>query len=117
MTTLKKEFGKHYLVEFIRCDPAKLKKVKDIKPILLKAAKASQATVIKHFFYQYKPFGVTGIILIAESHFSIHTWPEDGYVTFDILTCGKMFPLKAIHLLKKSLAAQKVKVKVYSRGF
>ena len=103
MPNLKKVFGKHYLVEFIGCDSEKLKRVKDIKPILLKAAKASKATIIKYFFHQYQPFGVTGVILISESHFSIHTWPEDAYVTFDILTCGKMFPLKAIEIIKKSL--------------
>ncbi len=117
MKKIKKEFGKHYVVEFIGCDPSKLKRVQDIKPILLKAAKVSQATVIKYFFHQYKPYGVTGIILIAESHFSIHTWPEDAYVAFDILTCGKMFPLKAIEYIQESLASQKVKIKVLSRGF
>ena len=117
MAKLKKEFGKHYLVEFIDCDASKIKKVKDVKPVLIKAAKVSQATIVKYFFHQYKPFGVTGIILIAESHFSVHTWPENNYVTFDILTCGKMKPMLAVNYLKKSFQAKKVNLKIFSRGF
>ena len=117
MAKLKKEFGKHYLVELIDCNAAKIKRVKDVKPILLKAVQVSQATMIKNFFHQYKPMGVTGIVLIAESHFSVHTWPENGYVTFDILTCGKMKPMAAINYLKKSFQAKKVNLKIFSRGF
>ena len=74
-----KEFGKHYLVEFIDCDPAKLKFSDEVQGMLLHAAKESNATVLKYFFHQFEPSGVTGIILIAESHFFIHTWPEDQY--------------------------------------
>ncbi len=117
MTKLKKEFGKHYIVEYIGCNPLRLKSVKDVKPALLKAVKVSEATMIKSFFHQYKPFGVTGIILISESHFSIHTWPEHAYVTFDILTCGTMKPLAAVELLKKYFQAKTVKTKVIRRGF
>ena len=117
MAKIKKEFGKHYLVEFIGCNQDKCKFIKDVKPAFIKAARISQATIVEYFFHQYKPFGVTGIILISESHFSIHTWPEDNYITFDILTCGRMKPLLAIHWLKKYFQAKKVKMKVLSRGF
>ncbi len=114
---MKKEYGKHYLVELMDCDPAKLKTVKEVRQILLKAAEKSKATVVKHFFHQYKPYGVTGIILISESHFSVHTWPQDKYAAFDILTCGKMFPQRAVKELEKGFRAKRVKVKVVRRGF
>lgn len=114
---LKREFGKHYLVEFIDCQADKLHTVRDVKKPFLTAAKHSQATVLKSFFYQFKPSGVTGIIFIAESHFSIHTWPEDRYVAFDILTCGRMYPQKAISYLRKFFKAKRVNVRVIPRGF
>jgi len=117
MQTVNKEFGKHYLVEFIGCETEKLKYVKDVKEILLRAARKSQATIVKQFFHQYDPCGVTGIILISESHFSLHTWPEDKYVAFDILTCGEMYPEKAIEELKASFHPMETKVRVISRGF
>lgn len=117
MAHLKKEFGKHYLVEYIGCDPHTLKKVKEVKAGLLKAAQLSRATVVEHFFYQYKPHGVTGVILISESHFSIHTWPEDQYASFDILTCGVMMPMEAINYLKNFFKAKRVRIKIFSRGY
>ena len=112
----KKDFGRHYLIEFIKCDPARIKRVKDVKRFFLKAARESRASIIQHFFYQFKPHGVSGVILIEESHFTVHTWPEDGYVGWDIQTCGKMYPERAIRSFKKDLRAQKVKIVVVKRG-
>jgi len=117
MEKVNKEFGKYYLVELIDCDTEKLKFVKDVQEIFLRAAEKSKATVVKHFFHQYEPFGVTGIILICESHFSIHTWPEDKYVAFDILTCGEMYPELAIEEMKNSFQAKQAKVRIIPRGF
>lgn len=114
---MEKVFGQHYLVEFIDCNSDKLKFVDDIKPLLLEAAEKSQATVLNNFYHQFEPQGVSAVLMIAESHFSIHTWPQDSYAAFDILTCGKMFPQKAIDFLEKSLEAKKVEVKVVERGF
>ena len=116
MKTQKKEFGKHYLVELIDCDAQTLKFVKDVKPAFLKAAQLSEATIIKHHFKQFPKQGVSGFIFIAESHFSIHTWPEYNYAGFDILTCGKMKPQKAINYLKKTFKAKKIKTKIIKRS-
>ena len=113
----RKEFGKHYIVEFIGCDAERMKRVPAVKKMLLEAARLSQATVLGSHFHQFRPFGVTGMIFISESHFSIHTWPEDGYAAFDILTCGTMFPQKAIAHLRAELGARSVKTRILSRGF
>ncbi len=112
-----KSFGQHYLVEMIGCDPEKIKYVQDVEKVLLQAAKKSQATIVKSFFHQYEPYGVTGIILISESHFSVHTWPEDNYAAFDILTCGEMFPERAIEDLELNFQAKEVRTKIITRGF
>ncbi len=112
-----KNYGGHYLVELGGCNPQKLKFVKDVKKALITSARKSKATILKSYFYQFKPEGVSGIIMIAESHFSIHTWPEDGFVAFDVLTCGKMYPELAIKELKKILSAKKIRVRKFKRGF
>ena len=111
-----KKFGEHYLVEFIDCNAQKLKRVKDVKTVLLQAAVKSRSTIIKSIFHQFSPAGVSGAILIAESHFTIHTWPEHQYASFDLQTCGDMKPLVAIHILKKRLQAKKVVIRVVPRG-
>ena len=111
-----KDFGRHYLVEFSDCDPRVMKKVKDVRSILLRAARESKATVLKHYFYQFKPFGVTAIIMIAESHFALHTWPEERFAAFDLLTCGRMYPRRAINHIQKAFKAKKVKIRIFKRG-
>ena len=117
MNVTHKEFGKHYLVELIGCDPGRLKHVTHVQKLLLQAARKSNATILKHFFHQFEPAGVTGIILITESHFFIHTWPDDQYAALDIFTCGAMEPKAAIENLKKSFRAKKVKIRTIVRGY
>ena len=117
MQKLKKEFGKHYLIELINCNPEKIKFVKDVKDIFLRAARKSETTMLESFFYQFEPYGMSGVIFIAESHFSIHTWPEDKYAGVDILTCGEMYPERSIEVLKDEFEAGEVRVEIIPRGF
>lgn len=117
MNVFKKEYGRHYLVELIGCDPQAIKYVDQVKEVFLEAARASQATIVEHYFKQYEPHGVTGIILISESHFSIHTWPEDGFAAFDILTCGQMQPENAIEVIANGFRARRVQKQIIPRGY
>jgi S-adenosylmethionine decarboxylase len=117
MEKITKSFGQHYLVEYTGCRPQSLQSVKEVEAALLAAAAESQATMIQHGFHQFEPHGVSGYIFIKESHFSIHTWPEDQYAAFDVLTCGEMYPEKAIDALKGSFQAKDVRVRVFQRGF
>lgn len=117
MKPKRKEFGKHYLVEFIGCDAEKIKYVKPVEKVFLCAARKSRAKVVKYFFHQYRPFGVTGVILIKWSHFSLHTWPEDRYVAFDVFTCGEMFPEVAVEVIAEGFSAQRIRKRVVSRGY
>jgi S-adenosylmethionine decarboxylase len=67
-------------------------------------------------FHQFEPHGVSAMVFIAESHFSIHTWPEDGYAACDLLTCGTMFPDRAIEHVRVALCATRVETSILSRG-
>jgi S-adenosylmethionine decarboxylase len=80
--------GKHLLVELHDCPPEALKRVETVRDILVGAANACGATIVNIAFHEFNPFGVSGVVVIAESHLSIHTWPEYRYAAVDIFTCG-----------------------------
>ena len=87
--------GKHLLVELHGCNPELLKKVDVVKEIMVSAAKACKATIVDTSFHEFNPFGVSGVVVIAESHLSIHTWPEYRYAAVDIFTCGDVIKPEA----------------------
>ncbi|MCO6429592.1 MAG: adenosylmethionine decarboxylase [Deltaproteobacteria bacterium] len=109
--------GKHFLIELINCSAERLKFVNDVSALFLRAAEESQATILHHIFHQFEPVGVSGLILIAESHFSIHTWPEKQYAAAGIFTCGaQMNPQRAIEVIKAGFEAQETRVRIVKRG-
>ena len=81
--------GKHLLVELQECNPDILNDLKKVGEILVAAAKTAKATVVDSHFHQFSPFGISGVVIIAESHLSVHTWPEYRYAAVDIFTCGE----------------------------
>ncbi len=115
--TTKPHFGKHYLVDFKQCDPETIERVEVTRAIFLEAARESKATVIGELFYQFEPVGVSGVLLIAESHVSVHTWPEDRFVSVDIFTCGEEMDAEVIiDVLTRNFRAAQVDVKMHVRG-
>ncbi|MCL5023064.1 MAG: adenosylmethionine decarboxylase [Nitrospirae bacterium] len=80
--------GTHLLVELRDCNPAILKSLEEVRDALVSAAKEAKATIIDISFHEFNPFGISGMVVIAESHLSIHTWPEYCYAAVDIFTCG-----------------------------
>lgn len=80
--------GRQILVEFYDCRESNINDVNYIEESLLNATKASGATIISHNFHKFSPYGVSGVVVIAESHVAIHTWPEYNYAAVDIFTCG-----------------------------
>jgi len=80
--------GRQILVEFYECNDSVLNDVAHIESILLDATRASGASIISHKFHKFSPHGVSGMVVIAESHVAIHTWPEYAYAAVDIFTCG-----------------------------
>ncbi len=80
--------GTHLLVELRDCNPEILKDLTRVKDALVSAAKEAKATIVDISFHEFNPFGISGMVVIAESHLSIHTWPEYAYAAVDIFTCG-----------------------------
>ncbi len=80
--------GTHLLVELKDCNPAILKNLDEVRDALVSAAKKARATIVDISFHEFNPFGISGMVVIAESHLSIHTWPEYSYAAVDIFTCG-----------------------------
>ena len=109
--------SKHLLLELYRCDCEKLNDESFLRCTLNRAAKLANATVLNLISNKFEPQGVTAIALLAESHISIHTWPESYYSAVDIFTCGKnMIPEQASQYLIESLMAKEHSLRVIERN-
>ena len=108
--------GTHLLIDYSYCQTKHLSDKAFIKELLLKAAKEANTEVVGEVFHQYSPQGISGIVLVAESHLSIHTWPEDNYAAVDIYTCGDCHPLKAHESIKRSLQTSHFEMAEIQRG-
>jgi len=109
--------GNHLLVELYECDSDKLNDLKKVERVLGEAVRISGATALKASFHQFEPQGVSGVIIIAESHFTIHTWPEYGYAALDIFTCGESIDSqKALDYIEKELDVKTLSVTEIKRG-
>jgi S-adenosylmethionine decarboxylase len=109
--------GKHLLLELNDCDNTLLNDINTIRNIMLTAAKEAGATILGESFHQFSPQGVSGVIIIAESHLSIHTWPEHGYAGADIFTCGtRVQPEKAAEVIIKRMKPRTHSVMLMYRG-
>ena len=108
--------SKHLLLELYRCDYEKLNDESYLRCTLNKAAKLAKATVLNLISNKFEPQGVTAIALLAESHISIHTWPESNYSAIDIFTCGlNMLPELASQYLIDALKAEEHSLRVLER--
>ena len=108
--------GKHCILELYDCDVNKLNDEAFIRTSINAAAKLAGATLINLITYRFEPQGVTGLALLAESHISIHTWPEKGYAAVDVFTCGDhTMPEKACEVLRQELMASKFSLRTINR--
>ena len=109
--------SKHFLLELYGCDCEKLNDESFLRCILSRAAKLANATVLNLISNKFEPQGVTAIALLAESHISIHTWPESNYSAVDIFTCGQnMMPELASQYFIESLMAKEHSLRVIERN-
>ena len=112
-----KTLGRHILIELYECDSDALKSVEKIRRAMVDAAKVAGCHVIKDVFHQFSPHGVSGVVVVSESHLAIHTWPEFGYAAVDIFTCGEVAdPWAAYNFLGKALGAGRVSAMEARRG-
>ncbi|MET0795551.1 MAG: adenosylmethionine decarboxylase [Polyangiaceae bacterium] len=100
--------AKHLLVELHECASLPLNDLETVRALMRRAAQAAAATVVGEAFHRYLPHGVTGVLLLEESHFSVHTWPEAGYAALDFYTCGALDPEPAARVVAAGVAAQRV---------
>ena len=109
--------SKHLLLELYKCDYEKLNDESFLRCSLNRAAKLANATVLNLISNKFEPQGVTAIALLAESHISIHTWPESNYSAVDIFTCGRnMLPELASQYLIEVLKAEEHSLRVIERN-
>lgn len=109
--------GIHLLVELRDCNPEILKNLGEVRDALVTAAKRAKATIIDVSFHEFNPFGISGMVIIAESHLSIHTWPEYGYAAVDIFTCGDTIkPEVAAEYLIKRFESKNPSIVEMKRG-
>ncbi|MDP6548777.1 MAG: adenosylmethionine decarboxylase [Dehalococcoidia bacterium] len=109
--------GLHLLLELKECNAQLLNDLDYIREALLHTAHDVGATVVGESFHRFSPQGVTGILAIAESHISIHTWPEYGYAAADIFACGASFqPKDAAEMLVRRLESRDPETIEVQRG-
>ena len=107
----------HTLIEYYDCDPECLKRAAEVKKFLCKAVLQGGGTIVKAVFHNFSPYGVSGVLVITESHVTIHTWPEHGYAAVDIFSCSKKLDHAIIRNgLKRALLARRVSRKSFKRG-
>ena len=113
--TKKKYAGIHLIADFWHGKI--IKDIKGVRRILIEAARVANNTPLEISIHKFSPQGLTGVILLAESHIAIHSWPEFDYLAIDIFTCGKKsMPYKALDYLKKEFRPKKVEVRELKRG-
>lgn len=109
--------GHQMMVEFYDCHKDILDSLHGIEEAMIDAAPVSGATIVEKVFHRFSPWGVSGVVVIAESHLAIHTWPEYGYAAVDLFTCGDTVdPLKGFELLEERLGSQNMSVVEMQRG-
>lgn len=112
-----KSLGQQIVVDYHKCNPEILNDVAAVKRAMREAALKAGATIVTEAFHLFNPHGVSGAIIIAESHLAIHTWPEFGYAAVDLFTCGEdVDPAVAFEHLKAALGADEFTAMEMKRG-
>ena len=109
--------GRHVLAEVYGCPFDVLNDVKKVEEIMVTAALEAGAEVREVVFHKFSPQGVSGVVVISESHLAIHTWPELGYAAVDVFTCGdRVNPWDACNFIKEKFRAEYMEANEIKRG-
>lgn len=107
--------GTHLIIDLVRAE--RLDDLEHIEATLLRCVEVAGATLLHIHLHHFTPNGgVSGVAVLAESHISIHSWPEYGYAALDVFMCGQTDPRRAIDVLKEAFSPGKVVVKEHLRG-
>ena len=105
------------LLELYDCDPEAINSLDVVKASMVEAARRAQATIVDVVFHEFSPVGISGVVVIAESHLAIHTWPEHRYAAVDVFSCGDVLqPELAADYLVEQLGAARASVVELQRG-
>lgn len=111
------QLGRHILAEVYGCPADILNDVRKIEEILVNAALEAGAEIREVVFHKFSPQGVSGVVVISESHLAIHTWPELGYAALDVFTCGdRVNPWDACNFITTHFHAQSMTATEVDRG-
>ncbi|PTY05133.1 adenosylmethionine decarboxylase [Opitutaceae bacterium EW11] len=109
--------GHHSLFDYHGCAREMLTDTEAIRSTLLAAVKEAGGTIVTDTFHTFSPYGVSGVVVIAESHVTIHTWPEHGYAAVDVFSCGVSLDQNRIRdRIAGALQAQRVEERRFARG-
>jgi len=108
--------NRHVLYDIWVADPTPLERVEPLEELLVRAARAGGATILHQYFHPFAPCGVTGFLLLAESHLSVHTWPEEGFAAFDIFSCGDMDTEAIVDTVRQALRPARERLQLIQRG-
>lgn len=114
---MSKHIGYQVLIDLYNCDYEKMENIEYIKNIMNELSIILETNVIDEVFHKFEPYGISGVLIISESHLTIHTWPEYRYAGIDLFTCSKKINiLEAVKYLCKVLNAKSYKIKEINRG-
>ncbi len=109
--------GMHMILELYDCEAGQFDDVQWVEQVMVGAAKAANATIISVSFNKFNPIGISGVVVISESHLTIHTWPEYKYAAIDIFTCGDVLDGDAaVNYLKTAFESDRIDVRRLDRG-
>ncbi len=112
-----RSLGNQIVAEFYDCERRLLNDAEYVEQVMADAAKAAGATIVSQTFHHFSPHGVSGAVIIAESHLAVHTWPEYGYAAVDLFTCGDTVSAEtAFARLRDAFRAQQVSTVEIRRG-
>jgi S-adenosylmethionine decarboxylase proenzyme len=109
--------GRHLLAELGGCEASRLADLHLVREAMLEAARVSGATVVTQSFHHFAPLGISGVVIVSESHLAIHTWPEHRFAALDYFTCGeRVDQARAVEAMRVALGAERVTVRDVLRG-
>ncbi|TXB70169.1 adenosylmethionine decarboxylase [Phaeodactylibacter luteus] len=108
--------GQHVLLELSQCPPGLLSDTGRLEEAMQEAAERMGATIVSSHFHKFSPYGASGVVIIQESHLTLHTWPEHGYAAVDIFTCGDIDLGTGANFLAKALQAGQWEWAAHDRG-
>src|SRR5215472_1262558 len=109
--------GSQVVLDLYECETDRLDNIAWVKATLVRAARAAGATIVQTVFHKFAPWGISGVVVISESHLAIHIWPEHRYAAIDVFTCGESVRIDvASAFLKRAFRARRSVKRSFSRG-